>query len=140
MIKPKSGREIEANLKICFGLYVFFCCRRIPTLLPYFVSYFHFEVLKGVLSRGFCCFCQSCADVISTQYLTPYTKCLCRVIKKISKKIYHGSLSNFFGDYCRHYIQTLKSWLNFFNFFNFHMAFATDDRNRFQCLNIYSFT
>ena len=113
-------------------------------------EFLHFFLISSVISilKFLKEFCQEDFAVSVNPVLTslvrstlPCTPNACvESSRRYRKKFYHGSLSNFFGDYCRHYIQTLKSWLNFFNFFNFHMAFATDDRNRFQCLNIYSFT
>ena len=98
----------------------------IVIFLEHFLEFLHFflslsvisivKFLKEFCQEDFALFRQFCADVISTWYLTPYTKCFCRVIKKISSKFYHGSLSNFLGDYCRHSTQTLKKLAQLFQF------------------------
>ena len=135
MIYSKSGREIEANHKIYFGQYSYFFLEDFLEFLHLFLSLSEISILKFLkefCQEDFALFRQFCADVISTWYLTPYTKCFCRVIKKISSKFYHGSLSNFLGDYCTRSTQTVKKLACPLQ--------QTTVINKFRCLNICSLT
>ena len=54
-------------------------------------------------------------SLLTNYCVWPYTKCSCRVTKKILNKFRHGKIILrifFFGDFCRRSIETWKSWSN----------------------------
>ena len=79
--------------------------------------------------------------VLKSFVSAPYTKCSCRVMRKISIKFHQGALTiKYFGDFCRHRQKTWKSWHNFFQLstdpFPSSPCEATNHRKQFQCLNV----
>ena len=82
-------------------------------------------------------------------YLYPYTKCSCRVMKKISNKFSKGMstiIIFFWGGggvggvflQAKNCITTLKVWPNVFKFQSIFIfaIHCTDNRKQFQCLNM----
>ena len=61
--------------------------------------------------------------IIITQYPYPYTKCSCRVMKRISN---NHIICFFSNDFCRH--STSKTWNIWPNFFKFQSIFIFSNR------------
>ena len=67
-----------------------FCCVQVNSVLKSLLSTFTHITYKGALSRGFCCVQVNSVLKSLLSAFSPYTKCSCKIMRKISNELYQA--------------------------------------------------